>query len=595
MRAVGHSSASGAGGPAELAQAIASCRSAFASVALFSGVLNLLFLTGSFFMLQVYDRVLPSRSVPTLVGLCVLAGMLYAFQALLDMVRSRILVRIAGGFAESLDVRVFRLVVRLPLRVPGMASLEPVRDLEQVRSFMSGGGLPALFDLPWMPLYLGICFLFHPLLGIAATAGALVLVAMSLVTELRLRRPATEMSALSGRRAAFAEASRRNAEALHAMGMVDRAAIQWAEQGRRYYAAHRESADVTGGMGGVSRATRMALQSGVLAVGAWLVIGDQATGGIIIAGSILAARALAPLELVIAQWRSLVAARQSWRRLGNVLALLPEDGEIMPLPPPVASLAVETVSIAPPGVPSLVVRDVSFALKAGQGVGIVGPSASGKSSLARTLVGVWRPAAGNVRLDGARLDQWSPEALGQHVGYLPQDVELFAGTIAQNIARLDPAPNPERVIAAARAADVHEMILALPAGYETQIGEGGAALSGGQRQRVGLARALYGEPFLVVLDEPNSSLDHDGDQALTKAILGVRARGGIVVVIAHRPAALAGVDHVLVMRGGQMQNFGPKDAVLRDLMKGVVPAAAQPAPVSGPVPSRATIRLGPKS
>ena len=593
MRASGQSSAAGTGGRAELTEAIATCRSAFASVALFTGVLNVLFLTGSFFMLQVYDRVLPSRSVPTLVGLCVLAGMLYAFQALLDLLRGRILVRIASGFAESLDTRVFRLIVRLPLRVPGMASLEPARDLEQVRSFMSGGGLPALFDLPWMPLYVGICFLFHPLLGVAATVGALILVVLSLVTELRLRRPATEMSALSGRRSAFAEAGRRNAEAMHAMGMVDRAAAQWTEQGRRYYAAHRESADVTGGMGGVSRATRMALQSGVLAVGAWLVIGDQATGGIIIAGSILAARALAPLELVIAQWRSVVAARQSWQRLGNMLALLPEEGETMKLPPPAASLAVEAASVAPPGVPSLVVRDVSFALRAGQGVGIVGPSASGKSSLARALVGVWRPAAGSVRLDGARLDQWSPEALGQHVGYLPQDVELFAGSIAQNIARLERTPNPDRVIAAARAADVHEMVLALPAGYETQIGEGGAALSAGQRQRIGLARALYGEPFLVVLDEPNSSLDHDGDQALTKAILGVRARGGIVVVIAHRPSALAGVDQVLVMRAGQMQNFGPKEAVLRDLMKSSVPASAAPASPAS-VPSRVTVRLGPQ-
>lgn len=574
---------------------MASCRSAFASVALFSGVLNLLFLTGSFFMLQVYDRVLPGRSVPTLVGLCVLAGMLYAFQAVLDTVRSRILVRIAGGFAESLDARVFRLVARLPLRAPGSAGVEPIRDLEQVRSFMAGGGLPALFDLPWMPLYLGICFLFHPLLGVAATVGALVLVALSLVTELRLRRPATEMAALSGRRAAFAEASRRNAEALHAMGMVDRAASQWAEQGRRYHAAHRLSADVTGGMGGASRAVRMALQSGVLAVGAWLVIGDQATGGIIIAGSILAARALAPLELAIAQWRSLVAARQSWRRLGNALALLPEDAETMPLPPPAASLSVEAASIAPPNASSLAVRDVSFVLQAGQGLGIVGPSASGKSSLARALVGVWRPAAGSVRLDGARLDQWSPEALGRHLGYLPQDVELFAGTIAENIARLEPAPDPDKVIAAARAAGVHEMILALPAGYETEIGEGGAALSGGQRQRIGLARALYGDPFLVVLDEPNSGLDHDGEQALTRAILGVRARGGIVVVIAHRPSALAGVDHVLVLRAGQKVNFGPRDAVLRDLMKNAVPASSSPAPVpsrAGVLPSHATVLQG---
>jgi PrtD family type I secretion system ABC transporter len=309
------------------------------------------------------------------------------------------------------------------------------------------------------------------------------------------------------------------------------------------------------------------LQSAVLAVGAWLVIQNQATAGIIIAGSILASRALAPIELVIAQWRTFVAARQSWHRLNNLLIRLPVEEQPMALPRPKNLLSVEQISVAPPGTNVVVVQDAAFELKAGQGLGIVGPSASGKSSLVRAIVGVWITVRGKVRIDGATLDQWSSEALGEHIGYLPQDMELFAGTIAQNIARLEPSPASEKVIAAARAAGVHEMILALPNGYETQMGEGGTALSAGQRQRIGLARALYGDPFLVVLDEPNSSLDQDGDEALTRAILGVRARGGIVVVVAHRPSAVAGVDQLLVMRNGRQHAFGPKDTVIKEAMK----------------------------
>jgi ATP-binding cassette subfamily C protein len=311
----------------------------------------------------------------------------------------------------------------------------------------------------------------------------------------------------------------------------------------------------------------------VLAVGAWLVINQQATAGIIIAGSILAARALAPVEVVIAQWRVFVSARHSWRRLNNLLARLPTDPPPMALPKPANSLAVEAVSAAPPGTNVLVIQDIVFELKAGQGLGIIGPSASGKSSLARTIVGVWTAARGKVRIDGAALDQWSSEALGKHIGYLPQDMELFAGTVAQNIARLEPEPEADKVIAAAKAAGDHEMILGLPNGYETQMGEGGTALSAGQRQRIGLARALYGDPFLVVLDEPNSSLDHEGDEALTQAILGVRARGGIAIVIAHRPSALAGVDQMLVMRGGRQQAFGPKETVLRQALQAAPPVA----------------------
>ena len=557
-------------------------------VALFTAVLNILYLTGSFFMLQVYDRVLPSRSVPTLVVLCILALSLYGFQAILDIVRNRVLIRIAGGFAETMDRRIYYLLVKLPLRAPQMGGFEPVRDLDQIRGFMSGPGPAALFDLPWMPLYLGICYLFHPLIGLTATVGALILVVITFMTEVKVRQPSIEVSSLSGRRTSLAEASRRNSEVLHAMGMVGRFANQWADYGRRYVEAHQRAGDITGGMGSFSRALRMALQSAVLAVGAYLVIKGQATAGIIIAGSILSARALAPVEQVIAQWRVFVSARQSWHRLNNLLARIPDDRDVMQLPRPKASLSVEAVSVAPPGVNMLVARDIAFNLKAGQGLGIIGPSASGKSSLVRALVGVWRPVSGKVRIDGATLDQWSSEALGEHVGYLPQDMELFAGTVAQNIARLEPEPDAAKVIAAAQAAGVHELILGLPNGYETEMGEGGTALSAGQRQRVGLARALYGDPFLVVLDEPNSSLDHEGEEALTKAILSVRARGGIAIVVAHRPSALAAVDQLLVMRAGRQQAFGPKDAVLRETLKAAAPQQASPqAMVAQPSPLRA--------
>lgn len=571
----------GAAPRTELAAALAAARASYIGVAVFTGILNVLYLTGSFFMLQVYDRVLPGRSVPTLVGLCILAAILYGFQAVLDIVRGRVLVRIAGGLAETLDDRIYNLVVKLPLRAPAMAGVEPVRDLDQIRSFMAGGGPAALFDLPWLPLYLGICYLFHPWLGITATVGALILVAITIVTELKLRQPTTELAILAGQRNNLAQTSRRNSEALHAMGMVGRFTSVWTDYNRRYLDAHQRSADITGGLGALSRVLRLALQSAVLAVGAYLVIHQQATAGIIIAGSILASRALAPVEIVIAQWRVFAGARQSWHRLNNLLARLPIDPPLMALPKPAQALAVETISVAPPGTNVMAVQDVAFELKAGQGLGVIGPSASGKSSLARAIVGVWQPLRGKVRIDGATLDQWSADVLGKHIGYLPQDMELFGGTVAQNIARFDPDPPQGKVIAAATAAGVHEMILGLPNGYETQMGESGTALSAGQRQRVGLARALYGDPFLVVLDEPNSSLDHEGDEALTRAIMGIRARGGIAVVIAHRPSALAGVDQLLVMRGGRQHAFGAKDTVLREVMQAVAPptapSAARPA------------------
>jgi len=564
----------------ELRSALRACRGALIGIALVSSVINVLYLTGSFFMLEIYDRILPSRSIPSLVALAILVGVLYAFQGILDLVRMRVLVRIGAALDESLSARVFAALVRLPLLAGNKAeNTQPLRELDQVRAFTSGVGPAALFDLPWIPLYLGICFLFHPWIGWTATIGGVLLVTLTILTEVLARDPTRAAAGLGAQRQVLAEASRRNAEVLGAMGMAGRIALRWGEKNAEYMASQRQAADVVGGLGAISKVLRMVLQSAVLGVGAYLVIMEEATAGIIIAGSILTSRALAPVELAIANWRGFLAARQSWRRLNDLFKLMPLDRDRLALPRPRGSLAAEHVSAAPPGAGKLVVQDVDFTLKAGQGLGIIGPSASGKSSLARLLVGVWQPARGKVRLDGAALEQWSPEALGAHIGYLPQSVELFAGTVAQNISRFDPAASPDAVIKAAQAAGVHDLILRLPDGYETDIGEDGAALSAGQRQRIALARALFGDPFLVVLDEPNSNLDAEGETALTQALLGVRARGGIVVVVAHRPSALAGVDLILVMNEGRAQALGPKDEVLKKVTR----APSAPSPSAAPL------------
>ena len=402
-----------------------------------------------------------------------------------------------------------------------------------------------------------------------------MLVALTLVTEMMMRRPGKDVADHARNRSLLAEASRRNSEAILAMGMNARLAKRWTQTNQQYVTANRVASDVGGGLGAVSKVLRMLLQSMLLAVGALLVINQQATAGVIIAGSILGARALAPVDLAIANWKAFIAARQGWGRLNQLLTALPAATAPMALEAPTHTLVVENASAAPPGEQKIVVFDVTLKLEAGNGLGIIGPTASGKSSLARMLVGVWRPVRGRVSLDGAALDQWSPEGLGQHVGYLPQDVELMAGTVAQNIARFEEDADPNLVLAAAKAAGVHDLIVSLPEGYGTQVGEHGAALSAGQGQRIALARALYRDPFLVVLDEPNANLDSEGDEALTQAILSVRKRNGIVVVVAHRPSAITGVDLILVMNKGRMHHFGPKDEIL---------AKALPRPAGAPRP-----------
>lgn len=556
---------------------LSSLKMAFLGIGATSALVNILALTGSFFMLQVYDRVIPARSLPTLIGLGIIAATLYAFQGFLEVVRSMLLVRLGLSVDERFGTTVYDSLVVFPARMQMQGDgLQPVRDLDVVRSFLSGPGPTALFDIPWMPFYLGLCFLFHIWIGVTALAGALILVGLTILTERMSREPAKEAAKIISERMALAEATRRNSEAVLAMGFGRMLGTSWDEINSRYLGNHLRLSNVTITLGTISKILRMMLQSAVLAVGAILVIRQEASGGIMIASSILLSRALAPVELAISQWKGFAAARDSWSRLVRLADLMSVDGREVALPKPEKALKVEDLHLAAPGSKRSIVRNISIELQAGDSIGVIGPSASGKSTLARGLVGLWPPVAGAVRLDGAALSQWDPHALGKHIGYLPQDVALFSGSIAENIARFDPDATSDKIIAAAKTAGVYDMILQFPKGFETKIGEQGSALSGGQRQRIALARALYGEPFLIILDEPNSNLDVDGELALSRAILSVKARGGIVVVVAHRPSALAAVDKVLVLTNGQMQAFGPKDDVLR---KTTQPGPPGPQPV----------------
>ena len=536
----------------------------------------MLALTGSIYMLQLYDRVLPSHSVSTLVGLTLVMVLLYAGFGVFDVLRTRMMSRIGVRIERSLRVRVFSAVMLLPLRAGSRGDgLQPVRDADQIRGFLSGQGPTALFDLPWIPFYLGLVYLLHPWLGTLGVAGAVVLVALTILTETRSRTSVRDGAVTGAARQTLGEAARRNAEAIRALGMGERFTALWSSLNEKHLAHQVGTTDVAGTYGALSKVIRMVLQSAVLGLGAYLVIQGQATAGVMIAASILVSRALAPIEIAIANWRGFIAARQGAKRLSKLLTLAPECTNVMSLPKPARNLDAEGLWVTAPGQERMILQNVSLSLGAGDGLGVIGPAASGKSTLARALVGAWLPQRGTVRLDGAALDQWPPDALGCHLGYLPQDIELFDGTVAENIARFDPDAKGDAVIAAATQAGVHDLILRLPEGYQTKIGEGGTALSAGQRQRVALARALYGHPFLVVLDEPNSNLDAEGDAALTKAIASVRARGAIIVVIAHRPSALAGLDHLMVLANGQVQSFGPKDEVLKKaLLNGAQPSAA---------------------
>lgn len=542
-----------------------------------SMVSNLLMLTGPLFMLQVYDRVLASRSLPTLVVLSLLVGAIYAFYALVELIRSRMAIRFAGMIDEAISGDLFRASVRLRTSAAAKTGADPIRDLDSLRQFMAGPGPMSLFDLPWIPVYLAVVFLLHPMLGWLSIAGAVIISALLVFNEIISQKPGQEVSATAGRRQIQSDDARNNAETIVAMGMLGAVTDRWQKIAGSLVTAQHRAADWTALYSSVTKAFRFLLQSAVLALGAYLTILGEITGGVMIAASIVSSRALAPVEQVVGQWRGFVAARQALRRINLVLKEFPRVAREIELPLPTQSLVVKNVSVAPDRQQKPLIAGLNFGLSAGEALGVLGPSGSGKTSFVRALVGVWPAIQGEIRLDGSELAHYDAERLGVAIGYLPQSVDLFDGTVAENISRFRPDATSEAVLKAAQLANVHELIAALPNGYETRVGERGSVLSGGQRQRIGLARALYGDPFLIVLDEPNSNLDADGETALTAALHEAKARGAIVVVVAHRPSAIAAVDNILFLQGGRQVVFGPKDEVLAKITQG----ASVVAPVFG--------------
>ncbi|SFY36616.1 ATP-binding cassette, subfamily C [Paracoccus pantotrophus] len=528
-----------------------------------SGIISVLALTGAFYMLQIYDRALTSGSVPTLLAISILAIGLYFSQGLFDIIRSQILVRIGARLDRRLAPLAHQVAIDMPrFGFSTSEALERGRDVDTVRGFLGSQGPVALFDLPWVPLFVAFVYVLHPWLGALTLGGAFVLAALTIVTELMTRRLNEASQKAMIARNAIADSNARNAEIVKAMGFGARAVMRFARANDEHLALQTRANDVGGTFGAISRVFRMILQSAVLGLGAFLTIIGELSPGAIIAASVASARALAPIDMAIANWKGVVAARAAFRRLRETVVALAEAEAPMPLPPPRQSLKVENLTIAAPDSGRVLLSEVGFTLSPGQALGVIGPSGGGKTTLARALTGIWPALRGSIRLDDAELGQWDDETLGRHIGYLPQDVALLEGDIQENISRLEPDPDPRGIVDAAKAAGVHEMIVRLPDGYHTALGPMGIALSGGQRQRIGLARALYGDPFVVVLDEPNSNLDGEGEAALTAAINAVKARGGIVVVIAHRPSALAAVDLVAVVQNGRMTAFGPKEDII---------------------------------
>lgn len=544
-------------------------------------VSNLLMLAGPLFMLQIYDRVLASRSMPTLVALTVMICALYAYYAVLEAIRARMSMRAANIVDGALSGRLFAASVRFKLIPGALGNVDPVREGDTLRQFISGNGPLALLDLPWMPIYLTIVFLMHPLLGWLALGGAVAIVALAIANELSSRGPAQKASAAQGARQRYIDDARSNAEAIVGMGMMADIERRRAVLNRDVLTAQLLAGDRTSAFSASIKALRFLLQSAVLAVGAYLVIQGDLTGGLMIAASVITSRALAPVDQIVGQWRGFIAARLAYDRIRKILPKDNDGARETRLPLPGQKLSAHQLAIGPRGAKVALVNGISFELVAGDALGIIGASGSGKSSLVRGLVGAWPTLSGALRLDGALLAHYDPSQIGGIVGYLPQQVDLFEGTVAENIARFRHDMTAEAVIAAARSADVHDMINSLPNGYDTPIGEQGDLLSAGQRQRIGLARALYGDPFLIVLDEPNSNLDAEGDAAVSKAIASARARGGIVVVVAHRPSAIASVDQLLLLQKGRQVSFGPKKDVLDHIAKAASGENVRPIKVSG--------------
>jgi ATP-binding cassette, subfamily C, type I secretion system permease/ATPase len=532
-------------------------------IAVFSGVINLLMLSGSLYMLQVYDRVIPSRNLATLAGLSLMVLLAYLIQGYFDALRSRMLCRVATLFDVSLQESIHTALATLPLRgVKPMLMQQPLRDLDQIRAFMSSMGPTAFLDMPWIPIFLIGLFLFHPAIGLTAMLGTLGIIAMTLLSNRLSHGAAKAAMDSSAQRQVLADATQRNAEVIRALGMMDRFSARWARANERYLRENIRATDMSVNLGSGAKVLRYVLQSGMLGMGAYLVVSDRASGGVMIASSIMMGRALAPVEVALSTWKQLVAARQGIARLRDICKMTAKPpAPPVSLPRPCRELSVQGLSVAAPGADKPIVSNISFSLKAGMGLALLGASASGKTSLSKALVGIWPAQQGVVRLDGAAIDQWSNEDLGRHIGYLPQDVALFDGTVAENICRFDHSTTSDAILRAAQIAGVHEIILRLPEGYSTRIGQGGMSLSAGQRQRIGLARAVFGDPFLVVLDEPNANLDADGENALSRAIQILRHNKSIVVVISHRPSALGALNMAMVLYEGRSIAFGSSQEI----------------------------------
>ncbi len=552
----------------ELKEGLAGLGVWFWAIGIFSIFANLLMLTGPIYMLQVYDRVIGSRSEETLLVLSVLMAGLYLVMGIFDHVRSRLAARIGAAFQSRLDDRVFRLGLDRALVTGERARpASGLKDLEAIQRLLASPVMLAIFDIPWVPFFAAVIFIFHPWLGWLALGGAAVLVVITCLNQVRTKPLEAEASRLSLVGDGLAEAMRQQAETVRALGMTGSVSRRWKHLRRQALAARIDTTDRMGAYTNAARIWRYFLQSAILGLGAWLVIQGEMTAGGMIAASILLGRKLQPVEQVIAGWPLVLRARAAWRNLDEALEAHPQVAPPLALPRPRALVEVSQLTVFPPDQQRASLRMLSFVLQPGQALGVIGASASGKSTLARVLTGIWRPAAGSVRLGGAAFDQYEPEALGRLVGCLPQDVVLFAGTVAENIARLDPDPDPEAVVAAAERAGAHAMILGLAKGYDTPVAVGGAGLSGGQRQRIGLARALYGDPVLLVLDEPNSNLDAEGSDALNGAIRTARDEGRAVIVMAHRPTGIAECDLLLVLENGVARAFGPRDEILRARVK----------------------------
>ena len=553
-------------GYSELAACRRKSRSLYWAVGVFSVFVNLLMLTGPLYMMQVYDRVLGSGSEATLVALSLLVLFLYGMMGLLDFVRGRVLARIGARFQAALDKRVFDAMVRRSAVAQDPVAQTGTADLEAVQRLMSSPVLGAAFDLPWTPFFLAGIALFHPWLGLLALGGGAVLVVVAVFNQMFSRAPLQKAAVSSHRANLSSEEIRGEAEMIQSMGMRGAAFQRWQKIRKEALKDTLTANDTGGGFTTMTKTLRLFLQSAMLGLGAYLALQGEVSPGAMIAGSVLMGRALAPIELGLGQWALVQRANKGWHALAELLTNVPPEVERMALPQPKARLEVQALAVVPPGDSRAQLRNVSFRVGPGQAIGVIGPSGSGKSTLAKALTGAWRPAAGTIRLDGAALDQYDPDVLGQHFGYLPQRVQLFDGTIAQNIARLAEQPDAEKVVAAAKKAAAHDMIVSLPEGYDTRVSAGGGRLSGGQMQRVALARALYDGPVIVILDEPNSNLDNEGSVALNQAIKALKAAGQSVLIMAHRPAAIQECEMLLVIDKGVQTAFGPKDKVLQEMV-----------------------------